>query len=288
MAINPQRARSPGQEGHVVRFGRHAAITISERTSSVRPPVCACRRAAGKDWICLRFCNMKRAITLLSIPLRPNRIRWYAVCMGRAVAYLRVSTQQQQRSGLGIEAQRAAIERFAAAESLTIIEEHAEFETGKGGAPLARPPQLAAALAAARKAKCSIVVSKLDRLSRDVAFVSGLMAQRVPFIVAELGRDADPFMLHLYAALAEKERRLISERTTAALQAKKAGGAKLGNPTNLCVAGSIGRLVQAQVADEFATHLSPVVQAIQNAGAATLSEIASALNARGGRPTRAR
>ena len=113
--------------------------------------------------------------------------------MGRAVAYLRVSTQQQQRSGLGIEAQRAAIERFAAAESLTIIEEHAEFETGKGADALDRRPQLAAALAAARKAKCSIVVSKLDRLSRDVAFVSGLMAQRVPFIVAELGRDADPF-----------------------------------------------------------------------------------------------
>ena len=162
--------------------------------------------------------------------------------MGRAVAYLRVSTQQQQRSGLGIEAQRAAIERFAAAESLTIIEEYAEFETGKGADALDRRPQLAAALAAARKAKCSIVVSKLDRLSRDVAFVSGLMAQRVPFIVAELGRDADPFMLHLYAALAEKERRLISERTTAALQAKRASVAKLGNSTNLCIAGSIGRL----------------------------------------------
>ena len=112
------------------------------------------------------------------------------------------------------------------------------------------------------------------------------MAQRVPFIVAELGRDADPFMLHLYAALAEKERRLISERTTAALQAKSASGAKLGNPTNLCLAGSLGRLAQAQVADEFATNLMPVVQAIQNAGAATLSEIASALNARGARPAR--
>ena len=73
-----------------------------------------------------------------------------------------------------------------------------------------------------------LVVAKLDRLSRDVAFVSGLMAQRVPFIVAELGRDADPFMLHLYAALAEKERRLISERTKAALRAKKAGRRKAG------------------------------------------------------------
>src|ERR1700716_4761900 len=134
MAINPQRARSPGQEGHVVRFGRHAAITISERTSSVWPPVSACRRAAGKEGNCLRCCNMKRAMTLLSIALRPDGIRWYAVCMERAVAYLRVSTQQQQRSGLGIEAQRAAIERFAAAESLLIIEEYAEVDKKAGTA----------------------------------------------------------------------------------------------------------------------------------------------------------
>ena len=89
----------------------------------------------------------------------------------------------------------------------------------------------------------------------------------MPFIVAELGRDADPFMLHLYAALAEKERRFISERTRAALQAKKASGAKLGNPTNLCIAGSMGRIAQAQVADEFATNLMPAIQAMRNAGA---------------------
>ena len=126
--------------------------------------------------------------------------------MESAIAYLRVSTQRQQRSGLGIEAQRATIARFAETEGLTITGEYVEAETGKGADALDRRPQLAAALAAARTAKCAVVVSKLDRLSRDVAFVSGLMAQRVPFIVAELGRDADPFMLHLYAALAEKER----------------------------------------------------------------------------------
>ena len=112
------------------------------------------------------------------------------------------------------------------------------------------------------------------------------MAQRVPFIVAGLGRDADPFMLHLYAALAEKERRLISERTKAALRAKKAAGATLGNLTNLGFAGSIGRTAQAQAADEFATNLMPVVQAIRNAGASTLRDIANALNGRGIRPPR--
>src|SRR3954470_21923626 len=142
--------------------------------------------------------------------------------MDRAVGYLRVSTKH--RSGLGIEAQRAAVTRFAEAEGFTIISEYVEAETGKGADALDRRPQLAAALAAAKAARCSVLVSKLDRLSRDVAFVAGLMAQRVPFIVAELGRDADPFMLHLYAALAEKERRLIAERTKAALAAKKAMG----------------------------------------------------------------
>jgi hypothetical protein len=92
------------------------------------------------------------------------------------------------------------------------------------------------------------------------------MAQRVPFIVAELGRDADPFMLHLYAALAEKERRLISERTKAALAAKRASGAKLGNPKNLAAAGSIGRQALVAGADAFAAGLLPIVQTLQSSG----------------------
>ena len=103
--------------------------------------------------------------------------------------------------------------RFAEAEGFALTAEFVEAESGKGADALDRRPQLAAALSAARSRKCAVIVAKLDRLSRDVAFISGLMAQRVPFIVAELGANADPFMLHLYAALAEKERRLISERT---------------------------------------------------------------------------
>jgi DNA invertase Pin-like site-specific DNA recombinase len=206
--------------------------------------------------------------------------------MERAIAYLRVSTQQQQRSGLGIEAQRAAIERFAEAESLTISAEFVEFESGKGADALDRRPQLAAALAAAKASKCSVVVAKLDRLSRDVAFVAGLMAQRVPFIVAELGRDADPFMLHLYAALAEKERRLIAERTKAALAAKRAAGATLGNRRNLSHAGSLGRATLARAADEFASSLVPAIQAIRATGALSLASIALELNRRSIRSAR--
>jgi DNA invertase Pin-like site-specific DNA recombinase len=201
--------------------------------------------------------------------------------MEQAVAYLRVSTQRQHRSGLGLDAQRATIERFAAAESFTIAAEYVEAESGKGSDALDRRPQLAAALAAAKVAKCSVVVAKLDRLSRDVAFVAGLMAQRVPFIVAELGRDADPFMLHLYAALAEKERRLISERTKAALAAKKAGGASLGNPTNLTFAGVKGRAVSVAAADQFALGLAPMLSSFRSEGAVTLRAMAASLNRRG-------
>ena len=124
-------------------------------------------------------------------------------------------------------------------------------------------------------------MSKLDRLSRDVAFVAGLMAQRVPFIVAELGRDADPFMLHLFAALAEKERRLISERTRAALQAKKAAGAKLGNPANLDRSGINWPGHQVRNADQFAASVLPALEAVRKSGASSLAEIADALNARG-------
>src|SRR5271169_1197318 len=150
--------------------------------------------------------------------------------MGQIVSYIRVSTGKQGKSGLGIDAQREAIARFAAAEGCDLIAEYVEVETGKGADALDRRPQLAAALAAARKAKAPVVVAKLCRLSRDVAFISGLMAQRVPFIVSELGADADPFMLHIYAALAEKERGMIAERTRAALAAKKQRGVRLGNP----------------------------------------------------------
>ncbi|GEO18733.1 recombinase family protein [Microvirga aerophila] len=192
------------------------------------------------------------------------------------IAYIRVSTARQGRSGLGLEAQRAALARFCEAEGFEIIAEHVEVETGKGADALDRRPELVKALAAAKRRKCPVLVAKLDRLSRDVAFIAGLMAQRVPFIVAELGADADPFMLHIYAALAEKERRLISARTKAALQAVKARGKALGRHG----AEQLAPAYRAE-AVERAQALAPVVAEIRAAGASTLREIAAELNARG-------
>jgi hypothetical protein len=133
----------------------------------------------------------------------------------------------------------------------------------------------------ARWARCPVIVAKLDRLSRDVSFVAGLMAQRVPFIVAELGADADPFMLHLYAALAEKERRLISERTRSALAARKAQGAKLGNRSNAADAAAIGRKVQTVEAAAFAANVLPIIESLRVYGVRDLRGLASALNNRG-------
>ena len=111
---------------------------------------------------------------------------------------------------------------------MAVLEVFEEVETGSGADALERRPKLAAALKAARKAKAPVLVAKLDRLSRDVHFISGLMAHRVEFVVCDLGRQSDPFVLHLYAALAEKERSMISARTKAGLAAAKSRGTKLG------------------------------------------------------------
>ena len=155
-----------------------------------------------------------------------------------------------------------------------------EIETDKGADALDRRPQLAPALAAARTAKCSALVSKLDRLSRDVAFVSGLMAQRVPFIVAELGRDADKFMLHLYATLAEKERRLLAERTKAAPAVRRQAAPSSATDEHTREAGAIGKVTAIAAADDHAESLLPVLQAIRATGAKSLSAITVALNER--------
>lgn len=199
--------------------------------------------------------------------------------MKRAVAYIRVSTAQQGKSGLGLEAQRAAIAKFAEAEDLELIAEFQEVETGKGADALNKRPQLAAALSDAKRNDCAVVVAKLDRLSRDVAFISALMAKRTPFIVAELGADVSPFMLHIYAAVAEQERAMISQRTKDALAAVKARGVKLGNP-QIRKAQEAAAERRTAIADGFASNVLPIIREIQATGA-SMRKTAAALNARG-------
>jgi len=198
----------------------------------------------------------------------------------KLIGYVRVSTSQQGRSGLGIEAQRDALERFATSEGLELVRVFVEVETGKGADALDRRPQLAAALNEARRQRGSVAVAKLDRLSRDVHFISGLMAHRVPFVVADLGPDVDPFILHLFAALAEKERAMISTRTKAALAAAKARGVVLGGPKLAKARKSAVASIKA-LADQHASNVLPVIRELQRTGATSLHQIADALNARG-------
>ena len=187
------------------------------------------------------------------------------------VAYHRVSTAAQGRSGLGLEAQRKAIAAFAQAEGFEIVAEFTEVETGKGSDALDRRPQLKAALKAAKKAKCEIAVAKLDRLSRDVSFISGLMSQRVPFVVTALGRSVDPFVLHIYAALAEQERRMISQRTVAGLEIAKANGVVLG---------SHGKILAAQNAAAAAERDAALRPLLVELGDLSANAVARELNAR--------
>lgn len=200
-----------------------------------------------------------------------------------AIAYLRVSTQEQGRSGLGLDAQRLAIESFAAREGLLVNAWFTEVETGKGSDALERRPKLAEALERASKLKVPVLVSKLDRLSRDVHFISGLMLRRVEFIVTELGKQADPFVLHLFAALAEKERQLISSRTKAGLQAARSRGKALGaaaRPASRAQLVAAGAASRAR-ADEFARSERPHIRTAMADAGHNLTRAAALLNEAG-------
>ena len=197
--------------------------------------------------------------------------------MRAAVSYIRVSKPKQGRSGLGLEAQQAAIRSFCAQHGFSIEAEYREVETGKGADALERRPELAAAMKLARKlgrggksGAAPIIIAKLDRLSRDVHFISGLMVQRIPFIVTELGPDVDPFMLHIHAAVAEKERERIAQRTREALAAAKVRGQILGN-------AAIGEARKAE-ADVNAEFFRLIIEPLRDLPAKRISAI---LNERG-------
>jgi len=202
----------------------------------------------------------------------------------QSVGYLRVSTDQQGKSGLGIEAQRSAIRSFAEREGFEVDRWFTEVETGKGSDALTRRPKLAEALKLAKKLRAPVLVAKLDRLSRNVHFISGLMAERVEFIVTDLGRQADPFILHLYAALAEKERTLISERTKAGLQAAKRRGQRLGMHNKTKAEARVirerGALANQRAAQVWAkAHRWQIEGALKEAG--SLLGVARLLNEKG-------
>jgi DNA invertase Pin-like site-specific DNA recombinase len=200
--------------------------------------------------------------------------------MKEAIGYLRVSTREQGHKRNGLEAQREAIERFAQAEGFNIVQWYEEHESGKGFLDaLDRRPELGKALDHAKKLKCSVMVSKLDRFSRDVAFISSLMSRGIAFIVTELGLDVDPFILHLYAALSEKERALISHRTKEGLRKVKERGVRLGNPTNLREAQRKGMESNQARADAFAESVIPIIQTFRDKGFA-LRAIVKELNDR--------
>ena len=148
--------------------------------------------------------------------------------MQTAVGYLRVSTPEQGRSGLSLAAQRSEIEAFGAREGFSIKSWHQDVQTGKGSDALLLRRGLATALKEAQTTRSALIVSRLDRLSRNVHFISGLMEHRVRFIVTAFGKDCDNFKLHIYVSLAEQERKMISERIKAAWAARKRKGRKFG------------------------------------------------------------
>src|SRR5436189_2384678 len=196
-------------------------------------------------------------------------------CDGRAmssrfVAYYRVSTDRQGRSGLGLDAQRDAVMRHVASHDGEVIADFCEIESGKRS----DRPQLAAAIAAAKKAKATLIIAKLDRLARNVHFISGLMESGVDFVAAD-NPHANKLMVHMLAAVAEHEREQISQRTKDALTAAKARGIKLGR-------NAADRLAPAYraAAVERARKLAPLLAELKGAGMSA-RRMAAELTARG-------
>ena len=190
--------------------------------------------------------------------------------MRRFIAYFRVSTDQQGRSGLGLDAQREAVLRHVGSNRGELIGEFCEIESGKRN----DRPQLSAAIAATKKAKATLIIAKLDRLARNVYFVSGLIESGVDFVAAD-NPHANKLMVHMLAAFAEHEREQISQRTKDALAAAKARGIRLGRNG----ADRLARAYRAQ-AIERARQLAPVLTELQSAGMSA-RQMAAELTARG-------
>jgi DNA invertase Pin-like site-specific DNA recombinase len=191
------------------------------------------------------------------------------------IAYLRVSTARQGESGLGLDGQRAAVEAFARQHGGLIVASYVEVESGRKS----NRPELAKALAAARKAKATLLIAKLDRLARNVAFIANLMDAGVDFVACDQP-FASRLTLHILAAVAEDEARRISERTKAALKVAKARGIKLGSPIAAETAAK-ARAARSSYATKANATTRAVIVDIQRAGVSTLTAIAQELEVRG-------
>ena len=196
--------------------------------------------------------------------------------MAKYIAYLRVSTAKQGSSGLGLEAQQAAIKSFLK-EGDKVVATFKEVESGKDDAR----PQLAKALREVELTGAKLLVAKLDRLSRAVSFISCLMDSKVDFVACDQP-DATPFSIHIYAAVAEHERNMISQRTKAALQAAKERGVKLGGwREGPKVDQTKGTAANQRRARSFNARVLDAIAELQAEGATNLSDLARRLNERG-------
>lgn len=199
---------------------------------------------------------------------------------GKFVSYLRVSTEKQGRSGMGLEAQRAAVNAFLNGGDWELVAEFVEVETGKSD----ERPKLHEALHRAKVTGAKLVIAKLDRLSRNVGFIAKLQESKVSFVCADMP-DANEFTINLFAAIAQHERKTISERTRSAMQAAKANGRTFGNPNGARALRGLGngQAIEAlrSGADARARDVLPIIRDIQAGGVTTLRGIADELNARG-------
>ena len=197
----------------------------------------------------------------------------------RFVSYLRVSTNKQGALGLGIEAQRRAVEDYLNGGRWTLVAEFVEVESGKHD----DRPKLAEALALCRLHNATLIIAKLDRLSRDAHFLLGLQKAGVRFVAADMP-EANEMVVGIMAVVAQAERKMISERTKAAMAAAKVRGKRLGTPgnlTNVDEGRANGRARCSQKARERAIDLRPIIADLRGEGVTNLSQLAAGLNRRG-------
>jgi DNA invertase Pin-like site-specific DNA recombinase len=191
------------------------------------------------------------------------------------IGVCRVSTREQGQSKNGLESQRAEIERWAAHNGYSLIT--IMDEVISGSTPLKDRPVMSMALAMAKKMKAQVVVTKSDRCSRDFDISRELMQKKKLVVAIDLGEDADSFVEIIFSGLAEKERKMIGQRTKAGLAAAKARGVVLGNRTNLPVARELAAAAIKEKADRFAARVRPPIERMVKCGM-TYAEIAQELN----------